>query len=182
MSDIDYGPLAALLGTWQGDKGVDIAPEPDGTETNPYFETITVTEAGDVTNAESQQLVCVHYRQLVTKKANGEVFHDQTGYWMWDASSGLVMHAFSIPRGVTVLAGGTYSNASDSTIFKLSASQDKADFTITESPFMRESASTRTFSQHVEVTGNKMSYAQEMLLDIYGREFLHTDKNELLRQ
>ena len=33
---IDYGPLALLIGTWEGDKGVDIAPEPDGTENNPY--------------------------------------------------------------------------------------------------------------------------------------------------
>jgi len=30
--DIDYGPLAGLIGTWTGSKGLDIAPEPDGTE------------------------------------------------------------------------------------------------------------------------------------------------------
>ena len=38
MSDdhsIDYGPLAGLIGTWKGDKGADIAPEPDGTEESP---------------------------------------------------------------------------------------------------------------------------------------------------
>ena len=40
-NDFDYGPLTNLIGTWNGDKGMDIAPEPDGTEHNPYYETIT---------------------------------------------------------------------------------------------------------------------------------------------
>ena len=45
MSEIvDYGPLSKLIGVWKGDKGMDIAPEPDGTEENPYYETITFTE------------------------------------------------------------------------------------------------------------------------------------------
>ena len=35
--NVDYGPLAALIGVWEGNKGVDIAPEPNGEETNPYF-------------------------------------------------------------------------------------------------------------------------------------------------
>jgi hypothetical protein len=54
VDDIDYGPLAALVGTWQGDKGMDVAPEPDGTEENPYYETIVFEAAGDVSNAETQ--------------------------------------------------------------------------------------------------------------------------------
>ena len=56
IDGIDYGPLAALVGTWEGDKGTDIAPEPDGTEENPYYETITFYPAGDVENAETQTL------------------------------------------------------------------------------------------------------------------------------
>ncbi len=63
MSDIDYGPLKALKGTWKGDKGRDLAPEPDGTETNAYTETIAYTPAGDVDNAERQELVAMHYHQ-----------------------------------------------------------------------------------------------------------------------
>ena len=26
----DYGPLKHLFGTWKGDKGIDVSPEPDG--------------------------------------------------------------------------------------------------------------------------------------------------------
>ncbi len=46
----DYGPLAGLIGTWTGDKGVDVAPEPEGESRSPYFETITFEAAGDVTD------------------------------------------------------------------------------------------------------------------------------------
>ncbi|MDA0305228.1 MAG: heme-binding beta-barrel domain-containing protein [Proteobacteria bacterium] len=84
-SEVDYGPLKHLVGSWEGDKGVDIAPEPDGEENNPYFETITFSEIGDLTNAESQILSALFYRQIVKRKSNDEVFHDQTGYWMMAA-------------------------------------------------------------------------------------------------
>ena len=40
-SDIDFGPLKGLIGVWRGEEGVDIAPDPDGKETNPFFEEIT---------------------------------------------------------------------------------------------------------------------------------------------
>lgn len=32
-TEIDFGPLAGLIGSWMGEEGVDIAPEPDGKET-----------------------------------------------------------------------------------------------------------------------------------------------------
>jgi hypothetical protein len=40
--EIDYGPLAGLIGTWNGDKGMDVAPEPEGVERAPYFETTSL--------------------------------------------------------------------------------------------------------------------------------------------
>ena len=76
---IEYGPLNDLIGVWKGDKGLDVAPEPDGAEENPYFETITFTAIGDVTNAESQVLVALHYHQIVRRKSNNKVFHNETG-------------------------------------------------------------------------------------------------------
>ena len=60
----DYGPLTGLIGTWEGDKGMDVAPEPDGTENNPYYETITFEAIGELTNAESQCLAGIHYHRL----------------------------------------------------------------------------------------------------------------------
>ena len=112
-TEVDYGPLVELVGVWQGDKGMDIAPEPDGTEENPYYETITFTAGGDLSNAESQVLSNLHYRRIVRRKSNDEIFHDQTGYWIWDARENVIMHSFVIPRAVGVLAGGHYNGEKD---------------------------------------------------------------------
>ena len=97
-TEIDYGPLKELIGIWEGDKGIDIAPDPEeGTEKNPYYETITYTASGELSNAETQGLAFVHYHQIVKRKSNDEVFHDQTGYWMWDAKEKTIMHSLVIP-------------------------------------------------------------------------------------
>ncbi|HEX9795083.1 MAG TPA: heme-binding beta-barrel domain-containing protein [Planctomycetota bacterium] len=114
-SEIDYGPLAGLIGTWTGDKGLDVSPLPDGTEENPYFETLVFEVAGQVENAERQTLAIVRYHQVVSRKSNGEVFHDQIGYWMWDARSGVIAQSLTIPRAVCVLAGGAQAIGADDT-------------------------------------------------------------------
>ena len=70
----EIGPLRFLVGTWQGEKGVDIAPEQGGgTEENLYSETITIEKVGDLKNAGEQQLGMVRYLQIVKRKSNGEV-------------------------------------------------------------------------------------------------------------
>jgi hypothetical protein len=179
---VDYGPLSGLIGVWQGDKGVDIAPEPDGAETNPYFETITYSTAGNVSNAEKQTLAAVHYRQVVQRKSNAEVFHDQTGYWMWDRDAAIVMHSLVIPRGVCVLAGGQHTDEQDEDgriTLNVSAGMGDGDWQIIQSPFMRQNAATREFRQEVICGNGALSYSQTTIVDIYGREFEHTDRNEL---
>ena len=181
---IDYGPLAALVGTWQGSEGLDISPEPDGTEENPYYETIVFEAAGDVTNAEQQTLAIVRYHQVVHRKSNDEVFHDQVGYWTWDPESRTIAQSVTIPRVVTVLAGGRYpaGAASDSSVvLEVRAAKDDPDWGILESPFMRDRASTLAFSHRLEVDGDRMRYSETTTLQIYGRRFEHTDRNELAR-
>ncbi len=183
-NELDYGPLSALIGVWKGDKGLDIAPDPEGSENNPYFETITFTAIGDVTNAESQTLAVVHYRQIVQRKSNAEVFHDETGYWMWDAKAGVVMHSLTIPRAVCVLAGGHHNGGNDSDgrwVLKVSAGIDDQDWQIIQSPFMRENARTVGFQQSLTVSDHTLSYLETTRVEIYGNVFEHTDQNELLR-
>ncbi len=178
--DLDYGPLQGLIGIWKGDKGVDIAPEPDGKERNPYFETITFSPAGDVDNAETEVIVALHYHQFVSRKSTGKVFHNQTGYWMWNAQTGLVMHSLTIPRGVCVLACGKVSNQGDGGLqFELSTEGDFAG--ISESTFMRDNAHTRSFNISMSLAGDSLRYKQSTLLDIYGGEFDHTDVSTLQR-
>lgn len=185
MSDkLDYGPLEALFGTWQGDKGMDIAPEPEGAEENPYYETITFTPVGDVTNAESQLLTAVYYLQVVQRKSNDEVFHHQAGYWMWDAASNMVMQSLTIPRGVCVLAAGRWNGERDEegrTVIEVIARLGDEDWGVIQSPFMRDNARTVEFSHHIKVGEGVFSYSETTYVDIYDQLFEHKDSNELTR-
>ena len=183
MPDVDYGPLAGLIGTWKGDKGIDIAPEPDGVEESPYYETITFEAGGDVANAESQTLSVVPYRQVVQRKSNDEVFHHQLGYWLWDRATRRIVQSVSIPRAVCCLAGGAFDGDTDvdEIVLQVEAKLGDADWGIIQSPFMRDNASTLAFEHRMVLAGDELRYAETTQLDIYGRKFEHTDENVLKR-
>ena len=181
---IDFGPLARLVGVWKGDKGLDVAPEPEGSEESPYRETLTFEVVGDVTNADSQTLAVIRYHQVVARKSNNEVFHDEIGYWMWDAATNTVMHSLVIPRAVALLAGGSVAPADISEercVLSVRAKLDDPDWGIAQSPFMRDNARTVEFSHDITIAGDTLSYRETTVLDIYGKRFDHTDENELHR-
>jgi len=182
--DIDYGPLAGLLGTWRGDKGVDTSPEPDGSEVSPFYETITFEAAGNATNAETQTLAVLCYHQAVFRKSNDQQFHDQVGYWMWDAEAKIVMQSITIPRAVCVLAGGTFALGdvgADKVVLEVAAKLGDDQWGIIQSPFMRDNARTVEFRHRLTVQDDQLSYAETTFLEIYGRSFEHTDENVLKR-
>ncbi|MBF0286746.1 MAG: FABP family protein [SAR324 cluster bacterium] len=181
-TDINYGPLSGLIGKWTGNNGLDIAPEPDGSEENPFYETIVFEAAGNAKNAETQILAVVRYHQVVSRKKDDEIFHDETGYWMWDAQEKVVMHSLVIPRGVCLLAGSKYIPENDPSgvvSLNVTAKLGDSDWGILQSPFMRDNARTIEFQHNITISGNKLSYSETTTLEIYGKIFEHTDKNEL---
>jgi hypothetical protein len=182
IEGVDYGPLACLVGVWKGGDGMDVAPEPGGDERNPYYETLVFEAAGTVTNAEEQTLSVVRYHQVVSRKSNDEVFHDQIGYWLWDAATGVVVQTLSIPRAVSLLAGGTARVQGGKTVFEVRAAAGDPEWGIVESPFMRQKARTVEFRHELSVEGDSLAYSETTLLDIYGkRGYEHTDRNTLRR-
>ena len=184
LLDFDYGPLRGLIGSWEGAKGMDISPEPDGVEENPFYETIVFEPAGDVENAETRTLTIVRYHQVVSRKSNDKVFHDQVGYWLWDAEESLVMQTLTIPRAVCVVAGGLYEGdpAAGAVTLQVRAAHDDPDWGVVESPFMRDNARTLAFEHELRLEGDRLSYNELTRLEIYGRAFDHTDTNELTRR
>ena len=185
MSEINYGPLAQLIGTWKGNQGTDIAPEPNGEENNPYFETITYEAIGDVSNAKAQTLAVLHYKQIVQRAESGDVFHHQVGYWSWDSETGVITHSYVIPRGVGVVACGKVLDDEDlpnATVIEVSAEDTGFDGGIAQSSFMQKKASTTAFSQTLTIEDDTLKYQQTMMLDIYSKTFEHTDTNTLTRQ
>ena len=183
MNNVNYGPLKDLIGNWEGSAGVDIAPEPDGEETNPYFETIAYTAAGNVSNAETQKLSAVHYHDVVSRKSDGDVFHNETGYWLWDAERQTVMQTLTIPRGVSLIAGGEYAGnlAGAEVVLEVRTAVDDPDWGTVQSPFMRENAKTLSFSHRISIDGDKMAYHETTMVEIYAGLFEHTDENVLHR-
>jgi len=185
MTEINYGPLEQLIGTWKGDKGTDIAPEPNGEENNPYFETITYEAIGDVNNAEAQTLAVLHYKQIVSRSENGDVFHHQVGYWSWDSATGVITHSFTIPRGVGVVACGKVlgdDDLPDATVIEVSAEDTGFDGGIAQSSFMQKKANTTAFHQTLTIDDDTFTYKRTIMLDIYSKTFEHTDTNTLTRQ
>jgi hypothetical protein len=111
------------------------------------------------------------------------VFHDQVGYWLWNPVNGEVIQTLTIPRGVTLLAGGTAVVEEGTTVFEVSAEAGNPDWNVIETAFMHKKARTLGFRHRLEVSGDRMKYAEITLLDIYGkRSYEHTDENTLSRQ
>ncbi len=183
IGGVDYGPLAALIGEWQGNAGTDIAPEPDGDEHNSYYEQIIFEAAGDVTNAEQQTLAILRYHQEVRRISTDKVFHDQVGYWLWEAATDQIIQTLTIPRGVTLLAGGSANIENGTTVFEVSAAQNSADWPIIQAPFMQAKARTTHFSHRIELSGDSLFYREVTTVDIYGKSaYPHSDENRLTRQ
>ncbi len=177
----DYGPLKALFGTWKGNKGIDISPEPDEDAMNPFYEVLTIEPAGDVENAQVQILAIARYHLTVFKTENDEAFHDQVGYWLWDNEAETIINSFTIPRAVAVIAGGKFdsSKANESEITLEVEAKAGEEWGILQSPFMLDKAKTTAFKQKITVKGNTLSYSETTMVDIYGKTYTHTDDNVL---
>lgn len=184
INGVDYGPLAKLIGVWKGDKGKDVIPKTDGEDVNPYYETINFETVGDVTNAGEQTLSVVRYHQVVSRKSNDEVFHDQIGYWIWDPKSQTIIETITIPRAVTILAGGTVKETDDGKLtIEVKSEEGDGDWGILQSPFMKDKARTKKFTHSLTISKDTMEYSETTFIDIYGKKsFEHVDSNVLSRQ
>ena len=102
------GPLAPLVGSWEGGAGLDLAPDEDdrrSTATSKFREVMTFEPLGLVDNHQ-QSLYGLRYTTFAWRIDEPEPFHQELGYWLWDADAKLIMRCFTIPRGVALLAGG----------------------------------------------------------------------------
>lgn len=176
------GPLAGLAGTWEGDKGIDEAPAPDrGLLTTPYRERAIFAAMGPVDNHE-QVLFGLRYSTTAWRIGEDEPFHEELGYWLWDAARGEVMRCFMVPRGVTVLAGGRAS-AGDRRLL-LAADVGSDTFGIASNPFLDVEFKTVRYELELELESPRLfRYAEDTQLRMKGRPaiFHHRDSNRLTR-
>ncbi|MGO8870196.1 MAG: heme-binding beta-barrel domain-containing protein [Acidimicrobiales bacterium] len=181
MAD-EWGPLGALAGEWEGAGGLDTAySHTEGKVLGtPFLEKCTMKPFGPVDNG-SQHLYGLDYRSAMWRGGEENPFHTEVGYWLWDAATGEVMRGFVVPRGITVLAGGTAE--ADADRFTMTAAQGGDQYTIGESHYLAANASTLRYEVTITVGQDSWSYAETTTLRMkeFDEPFSHTDGNTLRR-
>ena len=178
---VNLGPLAHFAGVWEGAKGKDESPDDDrvSIEHNDFRERVVLEPIGLVENHE-QSLYGLRYAKTAWRLGVEDSFHEEVGYWLWDAEAKQVMLTFIGPRGVTVLAGGSVEP--DAKRFKLSAEVGSQVFGICSGPFLDEEFQTVRYDIELSVNDDgSWTYSQNTQLKIKGQDgiFAHTDVNTL---
>ena len=176
----NLGPLRALAGVWQGERGHDEHPVADGTEEDRYIERIELQPIDPQTNGP-QLFYGLRYHAHITRPGEVETFHDQVGYWLWEPATKTVILMLAIPRAQVAMAVGTAEP--DAREFELRAERGSTSFGICSGPFLERAFQTTEFRIRVHVhPDGGWSYEQDTVLVSPGREpFHHRDTNTLTK-
>jgi hypothetical protein len=171
------GPLTGMAGVWEGTRGLDVNPKPDGPERQAFVERIELQPLDPVTNGP-QLMYGLRYHTRVVKPGQVETYHDQVGYWLWEPATGLIMQSLTIPRGQIALASGIAKPGDN----KISVSAKRGDvrYGICSTAFLDENF--RTDSYRCDITFNddgSWTYLIETELFVRGAPFNHHDSNTL---
>ena len=177
----NLGPLRALAGVWQGERGLDVKPKAEGPKKQAYVERIELQPIDPQTNGP-QLLYGLRYHTHITKPGLVKTYHDQVGYWLWEPATGTVIHTLTIPRGQTAMASGTA--AADAKSFELVAQEGLQTWGICSAPFLQYAFRTVEFRIKVTVNDDgSWGYEEDTVLMIRGQAepFHHTDRNLLTK-
>lgn len=176
------GPLRVLAGVWEGTKGDDTAPSDDrGIEKNQFRERMVFDPIGRVDNHE-QILYGLRYATTAWRIGEDKPFHEEVGYWLWDAKAKQAMRCFIVPRGVTVLAGGTVEK--DAKQFRMSARIGSPTYGICSNVFLDIEFKTVGYELEIIIHNeNSFSYEEDSQLILKGKTeiFHHKDSNTMHR-
>jgi len=177
----NLGPLRPMAGIWQGTRGLDVKPKAAGPKQQAFVERIELQPIDPFTNGP-QLLYGLRYHTHITKPGMVKTYHDQVGYWLWDAANGTVIHTLTIPRGMIAMAAG--QAAADATHFELNATQGLDTWGICSSPFLDQAFKTIEFKIAVTILPDgSWQYDEDTVLQIHGQNepFHHTDRNVLTK-
>ncbi|HIA09178.1 MAG TPA: DUF1794 domain-containing protein [Chromatiaceae bacterium] len=172
MNDLivkNLGPLAALSGTWEGDLGIDVSRVHSNITETKYREKIIFEPLGPVNNGP-QELYGLRYSMTAWRLGEDEAFHEELGYWLWDAGNKQVLRCFMVPRGVVINAGGDAQ--ADSKSFHLSAKVGSESYGILSNKFLDESYKTMKYL---------LEETTRLWIPINEATFDHTDENTLTK-
>ena len=183
MTTDEWGPLGPLAGEWQEEGGLDTAYSHTEHKVlaTPYLEKLTFKPFGPVQNGR-QFLYGLDYKSAMWRGDEENPFHTEVGYWLWDGATGEILRGFVVPRGITVLAGGTA--AADATSFTLRAAAGDPQYSIGENKYLAANASTLSYTVTVTINDDgSWSYDETTMLRMkeFDEPFAHTDHNTLRR-
>lgn len=177
----ELGPLASLVGTWEGEGGHDVSPS--NTDRQPtiskYRERMIFEPTGRVDNHE-QVLFGLRYQTVAWRIGADEPFHEDRGYFMWDAENRQVWRAFTVPRGNALIAGGTTD--ADAKTFSMEAKLGDPCYGICSNKFLDKQFQTVRYTLSIKLNDDgSFTYEQNTMMKMPGREslFEHTDTNTL---
>jgi len=177
----NLGPLARLAGVWEGQRGVDINPKADGPETRRYYERIEMQPIDPQANGP-QLFYGLRYHQHVNTREEAISFHDQVGYWLYEASTGLILQTLAIPRGQVAIASGHAQPDAKRLVVK--ATRGETEYGICSTRFLELAFRTNAYQLTVDFHDDgSWSYVSDTTLVVKGRDkpFLHRDRNRLVK-
>jgi hypothetical protein len=118
-----YGPLSKLIGTWTGNKGVNLIAVPDQKGSfkllvAPYYETLTVTALSSPTPNRGlktiEQIPTLMYSLIIHNAIDNSLMHAENGIWELlngsaDNDGYDLARITTVPHGDSVLALGNSS-------------------------------------------------------------------------
>ena len=184
MANEEWGPLAGLIGTWEGASGADVSfhNEEGKIGDTAFFERTTVKPFGPVANGK-QELYGLDYRTAAWRKGeeNDNPFHTEVGYWLWDAEAQQVLRCFMVPRGSVLIAGG--SSTADAKELVMKSELGSQTYGILSNLYLDQNAKTLSFECTIKVDGDTFSYDETTVYEHYLNKepVIHTDRNTLKR-
>jgi hypothetical protein len=177
----NLGPLTGMAGVWQGTRGLDVNPKPEGPRKQAFVERIELQPIDPQTNGP-QLLYGLRYHTHIVKPGEVETYHDQIGYWLWEPATGNLVQTLAIPRGQVAMALG--QAADDAKVFEVSAKRGVQTNGICSIPFLEYAFQTVEYRIKVTINANgTWSYDEDTVLMVRGQAepFHHTDRNTLTR-
>lgn len=177
----NLGPLTGMAGVWEGIRGLDVNPKPEGPRKQTYIEHIELQPIDPQANGP-QLFYGLRYHTRVVKPDEVETYHDQVGYWLWEPATETVIHTLSIPRAQVALAVGKAS--ADAKQFEVLATRGTTAYGICSTPFLEHAFTTIEFRVNVTLNpDDTWSYVEDTVLLVRGQTepFHHLDRNTLTR-
>jgi len=177
----NLGPLTGMAGVWEGVRGLDVNPKPEGPRQQSYVEHMELQPIDPQANGP-QLLYGLRYHTHVVKPGEIETYHDQVGYWLWEPATGTVIHTLAIPRAQVALAAGTA--AANARSFEVVAKRGSTEYGICSGTFLEYAFRTVEFRIRVTINDDRTwSYEEDTVLMVKGKTepFHHRDRNTLIK-